>query len=110
MGLNGTFAWKMLRSYVLSLRMLRLVEMSSVKKYFYKQNLASYTQNRKCSEWCHKINLCYTETHRHTDTLTLPPAMHSFHKGNSPSLEVNKSLIVKFIVSLMAFSGTTPIN
>ena len=48
----------------------------------------------------------HTHTHTHThNTLTHPPAMHSFHKGNFPSLEVSKSLIVKLVVSMMAFSG-----
>ena len=51
----------------------------------------------------------HAQTHTH-NTLTHPPAMHSFHKGNFPSLEVSKSLIVKLVVSLMAFSGATPIN
>ena len=36
--------------------------------------------------------------------------MHYFPKDNNPSLEVSKSLTVKLVVSLKAFSGATPIN
>ena len=37
-------------------------------------------------------------------------AIHSFHKGNDPSLEVSNSLTMKLVVNLLAFSGATPIN